>query len=83
MGSNSKGGARKTPVIGSWKDSTTNKFGSRNRPFHSIKNDTSSDREQILSAEESAGIRKTTNVELFYHENGGKRKANDGLIEMA
>lgn len=83
MGSNSKGGPRNTPAGASWKDSTANKFGSRNRTFHSIKNDASSDSEQhILPTGDSKGIRKTTDVELFYHEPGGDRQAKGSSIEM-
>lgn len=84
--SNSKGAQSKShPVLSTWKESTASKFSSRSRNFHSIKNnDTNSDsEEQILpSVQEAAaglgspteaggmGIRKTTDVQLFYHEAG-------------
>lgn len=83
--SNTKGAQSNShPVLSSWKETTANKFSSRSRNFHSIKNDTNSDsEEQILpSAHDAAaglgsptaagqkGIRKTTDVELFYHEAG-------------
>lgn len=64
-------------------DSTANKLGSRSRPFQSLRNDASSDsEEQILPTEDSNGIRKTTDVELFYHAAGGDRQTKDGPIEM-
>lgn len=84
--SNTKGAQSKShPALSTWKESTANKFSSRSRNFHSIKNnDTNSDsEEQILPSEHEAavglgspteadgkGIRKTTDVQLFYHDAG-------------
>lgn len=101
--SNTKGAQSKShPVLSSWKETTANKFSSRSRNFHSIKNnDTNSDsEEQILPSQHEAaaglgspteaggkGIRKTTDVQLFYHEAGvpGNRQSQlgkDKPIEM-
>lgn len=45
-------------------------------------NDASSDSEEQILYEGGKGVRKTTDVELFYHEAGGNRQAKDGPIEM-
>ena len=94
--SNTKGAQSKShPVLSSWKETTANKFSSRSRNFHSIKNnDTNSDsEEQILPSQHDAaaglgspitdargkGIRKTTDVELFYEAGvTGKRQSQLG-----
>lgn len=77
-GSNSKPTPNNNLALHTWKDSAANAFGSRGRTFHSIKNDTSSDsEEQILPVDDNKGIRKTTNVELFYHDAAGERKLID------
>ena len=77
------------------KETTANKFSSRSRNFHSIKNnDTNSDsEEQILPSQHEAAadfgspteaggneIRKTTDVQLFYHDAGvtGKQAESAG-----
>lgn len=92
----------RTPVLSTWEETTVNKFSSRSRNFHPIKiNDTNSDsEEQILPSEHETavglrspteavgkGIRKTTDVELFYHDAGvaGNRQSHlgkDKPIEM-
>lgn len=101
--SNAKGAQSNShPGLSSWKETTANKFSSRSRNFHSIKNnDTNSDsEEQILPSAHAAaaglgsptdagqkGIRKTTDVELFYHEaaiaeNRQSQLGKDKPIEM-
>lgn len=92
----------RTPVLSTWKETTANKFSSRSRNFHSIKNNDKnpdSEEQSLPSEHETAvglgspteaggkGIRKTTDVQLFYHDAGvaGNRQthlANDKPIEM-
>ena len=89
----------RTPALSTWEEPTANKFSLRSRNFHSIKiNDTNSDLgEQMLPSEHDtavglrspteAVIRKTTDVQLFYHDAGvaGNRQnhlGKDKPIEM-
>ena len=60
-----KPGARNNPHLSIWKDSTTNAFSSRSRAFQ---HETSSDSEERILPGDFQGIRKTTDVELFYHD---------------
>ena len=76
--SHSKGGIRNSLALPRWNNSASNKFGSRSRTFHNIQNvDTHSDSEDQILADEGKAIRKTTDVELFYHEAPANEQAKD------
>lgn len=80
--STKKGGARPTPPLNTWKDSTTNAFNPRNRNFQPIQNDPSIGSVERILPLNSKDIQMTTDVDLSFAEAGEQLPAKDTVFEM-